>query len=77
MQQDWWERRRAGFGDGHACQQQLQRPSARHSPVHASIMVTLQHHTCRRRFGASAPAPVLYEKFGITTDAVVAAAKSL
>lgn len=29
------------------------------------------------RFGASAPAPVLYEKFGITTDAVVAAAKSL
>jgi transketolase len=29
------------------------------------------------RFGASAPAPVLYEKFGITTEAIVAAAKSL
>jgi transketolase len=28
-------------------------------------------------FGASAPAPVLYEKFGITADAVVAQAKSL
>ena len=28
-------------------------------------------------FGASAPAPQLYEKFGITADAVVAAAKSL
>jgi transketolase len=28
------------------------------------------------RFGASAPAEQLYEKFGITTDAVVAAAKS-
>lgn len=28
-------------------------------------------------FGASAPAPILYEKFGITTDAVVKAAKSL
>ena len=27
-------------------------------------------------FGASAPAPVLYEKFGITKDAVVAAAKA-
>ena len=27
------------------------------------------------RFGASAPAPVLYERFGITTDAVLAAAK--
>jgi transketolase len=27
-------------------------------------------------FGASAPAPVLFEKFGITTDAVVAAAKN-
>ena len=26
-------------------------------------------------FGASAPAEVLYEKFGITTDAVVAAVK--
>ena len=26
-------------------------------------------------FGASAPAPILYEKFGITTDAIVAAAK--
>lgn len=26
-------------------------------------------------FGASAPAPVLYQKFGITTDAVVDAAK--
>jgi len=29
------------------------------------------------RFGASAPGPVLYEKFGITTEAVIAAAKSL
>jgi transketolase len=28
-------------------------------------------------FGASAPANILYEKFGITVDAVVAAAKSL
>ncbi len=28
-------------------------------------------------FGASAPAPTLYEKFGITVDAVVAAANSL
>ena len=28
-------------------------------------------------FGASAPAEVLYEKFGVTTDAVVAAAKEL
>jgi transketolase len=28
-------------------------------------------------FGASAPAPKLYEHFGITPDAVVAAAKSL
>ena len=28
-------------------------------------------------FGASAPAPVLYEKFGITVDAMVKAAKSL
>jgi transketolase len=28
-------------------------------------------------FGASAPAPILYEKFGITQDAVVAAAKKL
>ena len=28
-------------------------------------------------FGASAPAPVLYEKFGITKDAVVKAAKAL
>ena len=28
-------------------------------------------------FGASAPAEVLYEKFGITTAAVVAAAKEL
>jgi transketolase len=28
-------------------------------------------------FGASAPAPILYEKFGITVDAVVNAAKSL
>jgi transketolase len=28
-------------------------------------------------FGASAPAPLLYEKFGITTDAVVAAAKAM
>jgi transketolase len=29
------------------------------------------------RFGASAPAEVLYERFGITVDAVVAAARSL
>ena len=29
------------------------------------------------RFGASAPAELLYEKFGFTTDAVVAAAKSV
>jgi transketolase len=29
------------------------------------------------RFGASAPAEVLYERFGITTDAVVAAARTL
>ena len=29
------------------------------------------------RFGASAPAPILYEKFGITKAAVVEAAKSL
>ena len=28
-------------------------------------------------FGASAPAPTLYEKFGITVDTVYAAAKSL
>lgn len=28
-------------------------------------------------FGASAPADILYAKFGITVDAVVAAAKSL
>ena len=28
-------------------------------------------------FGASAPGPTLYEKFGITTDAVVNAAKSI
>jgi transketolase len=28
-------------------------------------------------FGASAPAPILYEKYGITVDAVVAAAKSI
>jgi transketolase len=28
-------------------------------------------------FGASAPAPVLYEKFGITTAAIVAAAQKL
>ena len=28
-------------------------------------------------FGASAPAPILYEKYGITVDAVVAAAKAL
>ena len=28
-------------------------------------------------FGASAPAPLLYEKFGITKEAVVAAAKKL
>ena len=28
-------------------------------------------------FGASAPAPILYEKFGITKEAVVAAAKKL
>mmetsp|Transcript_11163 Transcript_11163/g.28282 ORF Transcript_11163/g.28282 Transcript_11163/m.28282 type:complete len:98 (+) Transcript_11163:107-400(+) len=28
-------------------------------------------------FGASAPAPALYKKFGITVEAVVAAAKSL
>lgn len=27
-------------------------------------------------FGASAPAPKIYEEFGITTDAVVAAAKA-
>ena len=27
------------------------------------------------QFGASAPAPLLYEKFGITKEAVVAAAK--
>lgn len=29
------------------------------------------------RFGASAPAPILYEKFGITKAAAVEAAKSL
>lgn len=29
------------------------------------------------RFGASAPAPVLYEKFGVTVDAVVSAAKDV
>ena len=29
------------------------------------------------RFGASAPGPLLYEKFGITTKAAVEAAKSL
>lgn len=28
-------------------------------------------------FGASAPAPILYEKYGVTADAMVAAAKSL
>jgi transketolase len=28
-------------------------------------------------FGASAPGPILYEKFGITPDAVVAQAKAL
>lgn len=28
-------------------------------------------------FGASAPAPTLYAKFGITVDAVVAAAKAV
>ena len=28
-------------------------------------------------FGASAPGPTLYEKFGITTDAVVAAAEEV
>jgi transketolase len=28
-------------------------------------------------FGASAPAPVLYEKFGITAEKVAAAAKSV
>jgi transketolase len=28
-------------------------------------------------FGASAPSPVLFEKFGITAEAVVAAAKEL
>jgi len=28
-------------------------------------------------FGASAPAGVLYQKFGITTEAVVAAARKL
>jgi transketolase len=28
-------------------------------------------------FGASAPAPVLYEKFGITLDGVVKAAKAM
>ena len=29
------------------------------------------------RFGASAPGPLLYEKFGITKDAAVAAAKEV
>lgn len=29
------------------------------------------------RFGASAPAPIIYEKFGLTVDGVVATAKSL
>ncbi len=29
------------------------------------------------RFGASAPGPTLYEKFGITVDAAVKAAQSL
>jgi transketolase len=29
------------------------------------------------RFGASAPAGVLYEKFGITVEAIVLAARSL
>lgn len=29
------------------------------------------------RFGASAPAPIIYEKFGLTVDGVVAAAKAL
>ena len=34
------------------------------------------HFIGMKSFGASAPAEVLYEKFGITTDAVVAAAKA-
>jgi transketolase len=29
------------------------------------------------RFGESAPGPVLYKHFGITTDAVVAAARTV
>jgi len=31
----------------------------------------------RDGFGASAPAPTIYKEFGITADAMVAAAKSL
>lgn len=52
--------------------------------VEAGVKLGWEHYTGLRgavigldRFGASAPAEVLYEKLGITADAVVAAAKAI
>jgi transketolase len=51
--------------------------------IEAGIKLGWEHYTGTtgkivgmESFGASAPAPVLFEKFGITADAVVAAAKT-